>query len=316
MNWNRIWVMSLSLLGFVAQADTYGLVSKRVDDVSFIEVWRGCDAAAKENGDHCRLLGAKGSAHPRLQIKAIEKALQSHQYKALAIAVTKSDFIANVVQDADIPIITFDSPFDVNEKSASLSYIGVDNVGIGRKLAKLVLRLRPEGGKICFMTAAYDKNLTERLLGIRQGLSGVELKEGVRLTGQNGWTEHQRCPWDTGDNLKRSREQVALTLQSLDADVIATVGHWPIVNTAGYKESVLPFRDELSKHKKVIVGVVGGMSEAYQNLLDKKLLHGLVAVDFYGTGRECYRQMKAAANGETIPREVYVDSLVFTDSEN
>lgn len=293
-------------------ADLFGLVSKSLDDHNFVDAWLGCQKAAIDNNDQCVHLGVKGSAHVRTQKIVIQEALESGRFQSLAISVTKSDYIADALQGVEIPIITFDSPFEINEQHLSLSYVGIDNIAFGKELAKLAKKFRPAGGTVCIMTARHDTNLAQRVLGVRRELSGLELKDGLRLNGENAWYEEERCPWKTADNPARSLKQLDLTLNKLKPDVIISVGHWPIVDPVDYRNVVEPYRKELKTNKHVIAIATGNLLPEYKALIDEGLLQGVVSINFPEIGRVSYELMKAASSGKPIPPLKYIDNSTYS----
>ena len=285
----------------IVHALTFGLAGKSLSDPNFVVAWQECDKAARAAGDECIHIGAKGAAEPRYQANAIADALSSGALSALAISVTSSNVIARAVEGATIPIITFDSPFGDQEAHLSRAYVGTDNFMFGRELARITKRLHPQGGTVCLMTVEKDPNLMQRMRGVRYELSGDGAGLDKRLSGAGGWTELPRCPWNSADNPTRALNQLAFTLSNLKPDVFISLGHWPVLDTAGYRAVVEPFRARLLGKQPLVIVAVGSITPDYASLLDEQLVHGYVSIDFERIGRECYELMKAAANGERLP---------------
>ena len=282
-----------------AHGATFGLLGKSMDDPNFVAAWRGCNDEARRNGDACVLLGNRGSTDARLQALALDEALQSRQYAALAISVTASELIANAARSSTIPLITFDSPFSTRDAALGRAYIGIDNVAFGRELARTARRLRPQGGSLCLMTAANNTNLAQRIAGVRQELSGKERwPEGQRLTGENSWIEQERCPWNTGDIPERTMREVELTFSTLKPDVFLSVGHWPVIDAVAYRAIVEPYRDALLKRQPAVVIATGTVGTPQAALLDEKRVHGYVSINFEQIGRSSYRAMRALVDGK------------------
>lgn len=231
------WLCGASL----AHGLTFGLVGKSLDDPNFVRAWQGCVLEAKNSGDKCLYFGGPGAADPRFQRQAIEAALRTHRLDGLAISVTASDVVAQALQGSKVPVVTFDSPFNEHHAPLSRAYVGADNLAFGHDLASAAKRLRPQGGTVCLMSAANDLNLAQRVQGVRQGLAGAStLPNGQRLTGQGGWTELPRCPWNSADQIDRTMTELAITLKHLKPDVFISVGHWPVVDVAAYRQAVAP----------------------------------------------------------------------------
>lgn len=313
-----VWTRSLLMvIGFswsvvaVAKGLKIGLVAKNTDDINFIEAGKSCAAEARKYGDECVLLGDKAGRGPRAQIMALEAAMKTGQFSAFAISVTKSDLIADVVKKAKVPVITFDSPFAKAHESLSRAYIGANNFEFGKELGKVAKRLRPQGGTLCIMTSAHDTNLAQRVWGVRQELSGnpkFSIKQ--RLSGEGGWRELDRCPLNTGDDIKRSLSEVGIVLRSLKPDVFVSVGSWPIKDSEGYRLTVAPYREDIRKQLRTIVFAPGLLLPSYADLMSEKLVHGYVSGNFPEIGRLSYLYLKDILAGKDVPRITYIPSTI------
>ncbi|MCT7361108.1 substrate-binding domain-containing protein [Thalassolituus pacificus] len=296
-----------------AEGNTFALIAKNTSDENFIEVWRGCEAAAQKNQDHCVLLGPEQEASARLQSQAIERAINSRQYRAMAISVTKSSVIAGAVSLAEIPVITFDSPFAESERSLSLSYVGTDNQQFGRDLARQAKARHPNGGSVCLMTAEHDTNLALRVLGVRRELSGnPDFADGQPLRGEGGWHEPERCLWDSGDSSQRALAQIRITLAEIKPDVMLSVGSWPLINPQAYRNTLLPFQEELRKKKPLMIIGVGKILPEYNQLMQEQLLHALVSIDFFRIGELTYNNMLNSINKKPLKAVVYTPNTIIT----
>lgn len=284
----------------LAKGLNFGLVAKSTDDANFISVWRGCNEAAKSSGDKCTLLGPKGSAQLRLQEAVVLSAVKNPQFDALEISVISSKFVARALKNIQIPVITFDSPFNKRYEYLSNAYVGIDNITFGKYLAKIAKQLLPEGGTVCFMSAIHDPNLARRILGARIEFSANnKLTSSARLNGK--WTETSRCPWDTSDNHARSLAQLEYTLKNIEPDVFISVGHWPITDRLAYIKVVKPFRENIISYKTLIIVGIGNQSrEDVDSLMSNGLIHGFVSIDFTELGRKVYLTMKKLAEGKVI----------------
>ncbi|WP_416399354.1 substrate-binding domain-containing protein [Allohahella sp. A8] len=285
-----------------AEGLTYGIAGKSASDRNFVDTWQGCNQAAQRWGDRCVFIGSEGPAQPRQQASAIISALAEQKFDALAVSVVHSKLIAGILERKKIPVITFDSPFSPPHSSAALGYVGMDNVAFGRDLAKAVLQLRVAPATICIMSSVHDPNMMLRTWGVRQGLSGdLNRPPGQPLTGEGGWTESPRCPWDSGDDVSRALMQVEATLRSVQPDVLISLGHWMILDPQRYRQTIAPFFENIEKYDPVIVAAVGEGLPAYDELVEDRLLHGYVYVDFRQIGEKAAELMRQAVNGEDIP---------------
>lgn len=307
-------ILPLLLASAAAGAEglKFALVGKSVDDANFVDAARGCAEEAKRFGDQCVLLGGSGAAHPRVQAQAIESALRANHFDALAISVTNSTYIAKALQKTTVPLFTFDSPFDTADAHLSRAYIGTDNLAFGRELARVAQRLRPQGGNLCIMTAAHDPNLAQRVAGVRQELSGdLNFPENQRLNGAGGWTETARCPLNSADKPMNTMRELAFTFKESAPNVLLSVGHWPIVDATLYRQTIVPFMQDIKSKKRIVIVGVGKVLPERQALLREKLVHGYVSIDFPEMGRRTYLAMKASLDGKAVAPFSYTPDTVI-----
>jgi len=291
----------LQSLPVFAQGLTFGIVAKTIDDGNFIETWQGCQQQAQNFGDNCELIGASGPAHIRKQAHALREALASNKYDALAISVIKPDVIAKLLDKTDIPIITFDSPFDSSTRHYSRAYVGTNNEQLGQDLAKLAIKSKPQGGTVCIMTAANDENLAERVKGIRQILNT-----------HGGWTESPRCPWNSSDDISRTMKQISVTLKTIQPDLFIGSGHWPVVDPASYRATVEPYKSQLTDGKMTVLLATGIVTAEQQKLVHEHLVHGYISINFNQIGKQSYDTMKALIEGQTVEPLNYVSNNILS----
>ena len=284
----------------------FGLVAKSTSDHNFVDAWRGCQELAQKDGNECILLGDEGPASPHTQTFAIEQALSSGAFSALAISVTNSEFIAQSVFQSAIPILTFDSPFSQRNLHLQRAYIGTDNSAFGRDLALMAKLLKPNGGSLCIFTIDHDPNLAKRVEAVRQTLAGdIRLSPDQALRGEGGWYEAIRCPSLSQADSAQALIQLEGTLSLVDPDMIISVGHWPIENPESYRRTIAPFKDRILKgNNKLVVGV-GFINDEYKQLIADDIVHGFVSIDFVEIGRVTYQRMKEAAKGKMLPPTSY-----------
>ena len=289
---------------------TFGIAAKSRDDPNFIDAWQSCQTAALVDGNHCVLIGSVGAAHPRSQYEALKQALASGQLDAVAISVMKSDLIAPLLEKSSIPAITFDSPFSQPFEHLSNAYVGVDNLQVGRDLAKVAKQLRPRGGILCLMTASHDTNLAARIEGIRRELTSNEnWPKNTPLSQSAGWHEANRCPWNTSDNIARALDELSTTLGEIKPDVIISVGHWPIIDAERYRTHIKPYEQSILDKQPIIIAATGKITPDIHRLLDDKILHGVVSLSFTEMGKLSYQTMLKLVSGEKVSPFILVDNL-------
>nr|WP_321400497.1 substrate-binding domain-containing protein [uncultured Desulfobacter sp.] len=299
-------------IGGSLNARDYALVSKSLDDENFKDTVTGCNALAELNGDRCFHIGAEGPADARGQALAFIQAARTGNFSGFAVSVVKSDTVANVVrQEIDVPVISFDSPFSSEDASVSKSYVGIDNISFGRDLAKAAKQLRPGGGTLFFMGDLHDANLALRIAGVRRELSGQDdFSADKRLGGENGWHEFKRSPWISGDEPDRAIAQISLMLKHIKPDVFISVGHWPILKPEAYREAVAPFLEDIRAGRHLMIVGVGKITPELQNLMNDRLIHGFISIDFFKIGREVYHTLQALSRHETVAPRIIIPNIV------
>jgi len=308
-------------LGLPAGAEPlqFALIAKRVDHPFFIQAGEGCAEAAQAQSDTCLLLGAAGLEHFRLQNQALEQALD-RDLDGLALSVTHSEWLAeHALQRAGkTPLITFEADLKPAEQHLRRSYVGLDNLAFGQQLGALAQRFRPQGGKLCVLNgSSRETNYQERLQGIRQQLRGSQAQteggEANRLSGENGWSEPNRCPLYRAENPEKALLQLAALLNTSAVDVIISTGSWPIYHADVFRQQLGPLLAELDK-KSVRPAIIVAANEpdaAQRALLDDGLVQAYLSLEGREIGRQSYRMLKRLAQGEPVPEKVFVDSHLY-----
>lgn len=289
----------------------FGILGKSRDDINFIRTASGCNEAAQLQGDRCELLGPTGSASARPQAKALKEAALSHRYDALAISVVMSRTLAHEAKHhVTVPIITFDSPFLAEDAPISQAYVGPNNLSFGRDLARLAKQFHPRGGTVFIMGDLHDPNLAERILGIRQELSGnKDIGLQQKLHGQGNWYEEPRSPWNAGDSGQESLLKLEVILTKIKPDVFISVGHWPILDVTAYRTIRARYHSpKVNTH--IFIGV-GEINASVMQLLDDGQVDGFVKIDFHEIGKACYQTMRALVNGKPIQPTTFVPNEIL-----
>jgi ribose transport system substrate-binding protein len=286
----------------LAHGRLFGILGKS-NDVNFVEVTRGCNDQARSAGDRCVLIATNGSSHPRLQSELIARTIASGQYDAFAVSVTEAGLVGDALRAVSVPLITFDSPLAGPKVHEAPAYLGIDNTEFGRDMARLALKLRPQGGKVCIITSMNHVNLLQRIAGVRQVLSNdPNFPSNSRLNGEGGWTEATYCPFDARDNEARSLVGMAVAIRNSKADVVISLGHWPIGNPASYRTAMEPYQERLMAGTTNVIVAVGTPSAEQSRLLTDRLVHGIVTINFNALGRLCYRHLKALVEKQPPPQ--------------
>ena len=81
--------------------------------------------------------------------------LISRQVDGIAVAPSNAPAMAKVLKRANsagIPVITWDSDLLERDRGLRSSYVGTKNYDIGKHLAELIQRFKPEGCTLCIQS--------------------------------------------------------------------------------------------------------------------------------------------------------------------
>jgi ribose transport system substrate-binding protein len=92
--------------------------------------------------------------------------------------------------DSGIPVVTFGSDLSPDDRTARSAFIGVDNRQVGGELAKLLLLIKPKGGKYCVQADFAAPADQERLKAVQDTLAAA--KVGKRLRAVRSWRRSRR----------------------------------------------------------------------------------------------------------------------------
>ncbi|MCB1813871.1 MAG: substrate-binding domain-containing protein, partial [Candidatus Competibacteraceae bacterium] len=253
-------VISLPLISQAADY-TFALVPKNMNNPFFDLARDGCKKAEEELGGsvECLYIGPGEHGGGDEQIQVVQD-LITRKVDGIAVAPSNAPAMAKALQraqDAGIPVITWDSDLLEKDKALRVSYVGTKNYDIGVNLAKITMKLKPEGGTICIQSGgAAAANHNERMQGIRDTLSGTQSAEppGDRLTGQNGWTEAEGCPLYTNDDFPVSVQQMADILAKFpDLTAFVPTGGFPQFVPKAYRQVAEKHKDRIMNKDTLLV---------------------------------------------------------------
>jgi ribose transport system substrate-binding protein len=162
-----------------------------------------------------------------------------------------------------------------------------------------------------------ENNYQERLQGIREQLRGsetqVEVRAADRLSGENGWSEPNRCPLFRAEKPEKAVFQLVALLKAQKVDVIISTGSWPIYHADVFRQQLSPLLAELDKKGKrpTIIIASNEPDAAKRALLDDGLIQAYLSLEGREIGRQSYRILKRLAQGESVPEKVFVDSRIY-----
>jgi ribose transport system substrate-binding protein len=239
----------------------FALVPKNMNNPFFDQARDGCKKAeAESNGAfECMYIGPGEHGGGDEQVTIVQD-LVAKGVDGIAVSPANAAAMAVALQaakDAKIPVLTWDSDLLPENKDLRIAYVGTHNYEIGVNLAKVVMSVKPKGGKICIQSGgAAAANHNERMQGIRDTLAGKQsaASPGDRLTGQNGWTEIDGCPLYTDDNFPLSVQQFQDTMgKNPDLDAFVPTGGFPQFVPDANRAAVEPFKDKIASKALALV---------------------------------------------------------------
>ena len=169
------------------------------------------------------------------------------------------------------------------------------------------MQIKPKGGKICIQSGgAAAANHNERMQGIRDTLSGTKSKEspGVRLTGQNGWSEVDGCPLYTNDDFVLAVQQMEDTLGKYpDLDAFVPTGGFPQFVPEAYKRVAMKYKDKIES--KQLALVVADTLPVQLDLLKQGLADGNVGQRPFEMGYKAMYMLIEAHEGKKLKDPTY-----------
>ena len=210
------------------------VVPKAMNNPFFDFARDGCLAEAKKLGNVECIYKGPIEHEPATQAQIIQDFITS-KVDGLAISVSDTAAMTKTIEAATaagIPVITFDSDAPGSKR---IAYLGTDNKEFGLALGKMLLKLRPEGGKYAMVSGGPGAaNLAERVDGVREALKGSK------------WVEVSGSPTFCNDDPALANQQMDdLATATPDLAAIIPVGGWPMFAPEAYQKFA-------SKHKKDI----------------------------------------------------------------
>ena len=314
-------VLALSLAGCAPEETgyTFALVPKAMNNPFFDSAREGCmQAAADLEGVDCLYIGP--SEHTEAdQIQVVED-LITRRVDGLAVSPSNATAMARALvraREAGIPVITWDSDLLAEDAGLRTTYIGTENRAMGVEQAKLLQDLKPEGGSLCIQSGgAAAMNHNERMQGLRDTLAGIEsdAPPGMRLEGDNGWTEVEACPLYTNDDFPLAVQQMADVLASEpDLDVFSITGGFPQFVDQAYRQAAEPYRGRIDAKDLVIIGA--DTLPMQLDLLAEGLSHGQVGQRPYAMGYRSMEVLLELVNGGAVADPIYTGLDVLTSAE-
>lgn len=313
---------SLASVGGVANAEekTFALVPKAMNNPFFDLARDGCQKADKELDDvKCYYIGP--GEHTELEQVQIVQDLISQGVDGIAVSPSNAPAMGKALQravKAGIPVMTWDADLLDEDKGIRKLFVGTNNRDIGVNLAKIALKLKPNGGSVCLQTGgAAAANHNERLAGIRDTLAGrgKTTPPGDVLNNTNGWTEVAGCPLITDDDGTRAVQGLTDILnKESDLDVFISTGAFTQWNDNAYRQAVAPHKARLSSGDLVIL-VADTLPMQMEQLADG-LAHGNVGQRPFEMGYKAMYFLKDIVEGKSVSDPSYTGLDVCTQDNH
>ncbi|MDJ0897087.1 MAG: sugar-binding protein [Alphaproteobacteria bacterium] len=299
-----------------SRALTFALVPKAVNNPFFDLARDGCKQAESDlESVECLYIGP--GEHTEQEQAQIVQDLIDRGIDGIAVSPSNAPLMAAVLrraEEANIPVVTWDSDLLAEHASLRQAYVGTDNYEIGVNLAQLTMSLKPEGGSICIQSGGPEAaNLNQRIQGIRDTLAGTASGEppGVRLEGQGGWTEIAECPLFTSDDAAVAVQQMAEILAAHpDLDAFVPTGGWPQFVPAAYRQVVDPYKDRIASGDLAIVAA--DTLPMQMDLLGEGLSVGQVGQRPYEMGYRAMLLLKELLEGRPVEDPIFTGLDVCT----
>jgi len=300
----------LSSAGSGAQAKyVFALVPKNMNNPFFDQARDGCKKAEAESKGafECMYIGPGEHGGGDEEV-AIVQDLVTKKVDGIAVSPANAAAMgvaAQAAKDAGIPVLTWDSDLLPENKGLRVAYIGTHNYEIGVNLAKRIMVLKPKGGTVCIQSGgAAAANHNERMQGIRDTLAGKasDAAPGVRLTGQNGWTEIDGCPLYTDDDFPRSVQQFEDTMaKNPKLDAFVPTGGFPQFIPDANRAAVSKYKDKIAS--KQLALVVADTLPVQIDQMKEGLSAGQVGQRPFEMGYKTMMALWAMKEGKPAPKD-------------
>lgn len=244
----------------------------QLDNPFFSIVAEGChDQASVMDDVVCHFVGPKDN-DKEMQLSMLRDLIHSnHTIKidGIAIAASSTETLAPAIDEGialGVPIITFDS--DV-PSSKRLSYVGTDNFFFEQELAKVLMQLRPEGGRYAILYSP-EPNILERAQGFEHQMAQhARMHNLPKLWVSAGWANF-------GDNLTLSAEFMYDFVESQNVTAIVPMRGAPMRSCC--------WKNFVKAHPEVTL-VSGDDLPNQLKLFSRNYVHGLVGQLPYEMGQ-------------------------------
>ncbi|MGI9522172.1 MAG: sugar-binding protein [Hyphomicrobiaceae bacterium] len=308
---------AISLPGTASAADyTFALVPKAMNNPFFDLARDGCYKAQKElKGVTCKYIGP--GEHTELEQIQIVQDLISQGVDGIAVSPSNAPAMGKALKDAvraNIPVMTWDADLLDKDKKIRSTFVGTKNYDIGVNLAKIAQARHPNGGSVCLQTGgAAAANHNERLLGIRETLSGEKLGDppGKPLSKQGGWTEISGCPLITDDDGNKAIQGMTdILAKEKNLTAFISTGAFTQWFDNAFRQAAGPYKSKLDSGELSII--VADTLPMQMSQLKDGLSNGQVGQRPFEMGYRAMFVLKDLAEGKSVQDPMYTGLDVCT----
>jgi ribose transport system substrate-binding protein len=294
----------------------FALVPKAMNNPFFDLARDGCmKGQAELKNVECVYIGP--SEHTETEQVQIVQDLISKRIDGIAVSPSNAAAMAaalKAAKAAGIPTLTWDADLLPQDKQYRAAFIGTHNYDIGVNLAKIAMKMKPKGGKICLQTGgASAANHNERLQGIRDTLGGRSgtTPPGEPLKGEHGWTEVSVSPLITNDDSATAVQQLQDVLGKYsDLDVYITTGAFTQWSDNAFRQAIDKYKDKIKSGKLVFVAADTLGMQMQQ--LGEGLSDGQVGQRPFEMGRLAMHRLLELKQGKSLKDPEYTGLDVCT----
>jgi len=279
-------------------AERYAVVGPAAGSSFHEAVAAGCAARATALDGATCVFFAPGGAETRSQGEIIA-ALTAEKIDGIAVSPALISEVLPAVaaaRAAGIPVIAYDADLPAVARDA---FVGSDARDFGRALGASLRRWRPDGGLYAVLTGdSASRNLTERVAGVRDALGP-------------SWHEIPASPVTTSTEPREAAAALDRVMSDHgELDAVISVGAWPFLDEARWREIAARHKDRLDRAKVVLV--VADALPVERALVRDGLGHVLVGQRPAEMGERIAEILAARRTGRRTPEIVYAGFDVLT----
>lgn len=280
----------------VAQEKTIGVAVPNLASSFWISAVYGIEDEAKKSGAKVLKLNAGGDANSSQQIAQIQDLMQ-RKVDAIIVGATNGDAVKAIVEQAigqGIPVVGISSPPNTPKLASTVS---ADHYDMGKLQAQCLSKALGNKGNVAMMAGPTGQAWSDqRAKGFKETLS--KEAPGVKVVAESRLADNRNAALTTAEDWTQRFPDLSGVYAATDDMAAGVVS---ALKSAG-------------KLKDVKVSASNLSPTAQQLLKDKELVCTSIQ-QVVGQGRAALKQAVAAANKQSVEKEVVLPALLVT-SEN